>query len=75
MTAEGGPVACPICKTGRITKRMEQIAFRRMSNKGFVHCCVTVLIGTCDNCQTKSTDPDAQEVFDEAFKREYDKLP
>jgi len=54
---------------------MEQIAFRQMSDKGHVRCRVTVLVGTCDNCRTKSTGPEAQKIFDEAFKREYDKLP
>jgi hypothetical protein len=69
MTAEDETIPCPI------TKRMEQIDFRRKSDKGYVQCCVTVLIGTCNNCQQKSTDPEAHDVFDEAFKREYDKLP
>ena len=54
---------------------MEHIAFRQMSNKGYVHCDVTVLVGTCDHCHAKSTDQDAERLFDEAFKREYDKLP
>jgi len=75
MTAEGESVPCAICKTGRVTKRMEQITFRQMSNKGYVHCSVTVLVGICDNCRTKSIDPEAEKVFGEAFKREYDKLP
>jgi hypothetical protein len=72
---EDESVACGICKIGRVTRRMEQIAFRQISNKGYLRCCVTVLIGTCDNCQTKSTGPEAKKVFDEAFKREYDRLP
>jgi len=75
MTAKDGSLICAICKTGRITRRMEHIAFRQMSNKGYVHCDVTVLVGTCDHCHAKSTDQDAERLFDEAFKREYDKLP
>jgi hypothetical protein len=75
MAAEDELVTCMTCKTGHLTKRMEQIEFRQMSDKGYVRCRVTVLVATCDNCRAKSTDPDAQKIFDEAFKREYDKLP
>jgi hypothetical protein len=75
MAVDDEPVTCMTCKAGRVTKRMEQIAFRQMSDKGYVRCRVTVLVGTCDNCRTKSTGPEAQKIFDEAFKREYDKLP
>jgi|SRR5262245_30798685 len=73
VTADDEPVICPICNRGRITKRPGQIAFRQMSDKGFVHCRVTLLIGTCDNCQAKSIDD--EEALDDAFKQEYDKLP
>jgi hypothetical protein len=75
MAAEDESVICAICKIGRVTKRMEQVAFRQLTNKGYVHCRVTILVGTCDNCQAKSTDAEAEKIFDEAFKREYDKLP
>jgi hypothetical protein len=75
MTAEDGPIICPFCKNGRVTKRMEGVAFRQWSNKGYVHCRVMILMGTCDNCHTKSLDEEAEKIFDEAFQREYDKLP
>jgi len=54
-------------------KRMEQFAFHQMSDKGYVHCRVSILIGTCDSCHAKSIDDET--ALDEAFKREYDKLP
>ena len=75
MAAKDESVACIFCKTGRLTKQMEQITFRQMSDKGYVRCSVTVLVATCDNCQMQSTDPEANKIFAEAFKREYDKLP
>jgi len=73
MTAEDEPIPCDTCNKGRVTKRREQFAFRQMSNKGHVYCCVEVLIGTCDYCHAKSIDD--EEVLDEAYQREYDKLP
>jgi hypothetical protein len=34
-----------------------------------------ILIGTCENCGAKSLDPGSEKILDEAFQREYDKLP
>ena len=74
MAVEDEPVICEICKQGRVTKRMEEIAFRQWSDKGYIHCRVTILIGTCNNCHRKYLEPGADKVLDEAFQREYDKL-
>src|SRR5215510_14620651 len=56
MTTEDEPVICAICNRGRVMKRMEQFAFHQMSDKGYVHCRVSILIGTCDSCHAKSID-------------------
>ena len=73
--AAGEPTICEICKRGRVTKRMEEMAFRQWSNKGYIQCRVTILVGTCDSCRVKSLDPGSDKILDEAFRREYDKLP
>jgi hypothetical protein len=75
MAAEDEPIICGICKKGRVTKRMEGMSFRQWSDKGYVHCRVTILMGTCDHCGAKSWDPGSDKILDEAFQREYDKLP
>ena len=75
MAAEDEPVICEFCKKGRVTRRMEGMAFRQLSDKGYVHCRVMILIGTCDNCHAKSLDPGSDEIFEEAFQQEYDTLP
>ncbi len=54
---------------------MEEMAFRQWSDKGYIHCRVTVVVGTCDKCRVKSLDPGSDKILDEAFQREYDKLP
>ena len=74
MAVEDEPVICEICKQGRVTKRIEEMAFRQWSDKGYTHCRVTILVGTCDNCRVKSLDPGSDKILDEAFQREYDKL-
>jgi hypothetical protein len=75
MAFEGEPGVCDICKAGRLIRDVETIRFRQMSDKGFVNCRADVVTYTCDSCQTKTIDPAAKSAFDEAFKREYDKLP
>ncbi len=75
MAAENESIICEFCKKGRVKRRLDEMAFRQWSDKGYVHCRVTIWIGTCDNCHAKSLDPEANKIFDEAFQREYDKLP
>ena len=74
MAAEEEPVICDICKKGRVLKRMEEMAFRQSSDKGYVRCYVTVLIGTCEICGAKSLDPGSTKILDDAFQKEYAKL-
>ena len=74
MVAEEEPVTCDICRKGLVLKRMEAMAFRQSSDKGYVRCEVTVLIGTCEACGAKSLDPGSTKLLDEAFQREYAKL-
>src|SRR5215510_726300 len=75
MAAGDEATICEICKRGRVTKRTEEMAFRQWSDKGYIHCRVTLLAGTCDNCPSKSLVPSSAKILDEAFQREYDKLP
>jgi hypothetical protein len=73
MAAEDKPI-CEICQKGHVTKRVEEMAFRQWSEKGYIHCRVAILMGTCDHCRVKSLDPGADKILDEAFQREYGKL-
>src|SRR5215475_201795 len=57
MAAGDEATICEICKRGRVNKRREEMAFRQWSDKGYIHCRVTILVGTCDNCRAKSLDP------------------
>ena len=75
MGGEDKPVICGFCNKGIVIWRMEPVAFRQWSDKGYVHCRVMISVGTCDNCQAKSLDPRSEEIFDAAFQREYNKLP
>ena len=75
MAAGDEPSVCEICKRGHVTKRMEEMAFRQWSDKGYIQCRVTILVGTCDHCRVKSLDPGSDKILDEVFRREYGKLP
>jgi hypothetical protein len=54
--AAGESNICEICKRGHVTKRTEEMAFRQWSDKGYIQCRVTILVGTCDDCRVKSLD-------------------
>ena len=66
---------CNFCFERHVTWRLEEMAFRQSSDKGYVHCRVKLSVGTCGKCGSKSLEPRADRIFDAAFKREYDKLP
>ena len=68
------PVTCDLCRKGRVTMKTEEIAFRQWSDKGYIRCRVTTLVGTCDSCGAKSLPLGSDEAFETAFKVEYDKL-
>jgi hypothetical protein len=75
MSIASGGNGCDFCKDGRLSWRIEEMKFRQWSDKGYVHCRVVIPVGTCDKCQAKSLSLDCDQKFDEAFRREYDKLP
>jgi len=55
--------------------KMEEIAFRQWSDKGYVRCSVTVKVGRCMSCGMKSFPAQDDQLFEAAFQREYSKLP
>ena len=75
MTEDNDTAICSLCGKGRVTMKLEEIAFRQWSDKGYIQCRVEVMMGTCQNCGAKSFSEESDAVFDAAFKREYDKLP
>jgi hypothetical protein len=74
MTIGDELTVCGICNLGGMRKRMEPVTFRQLTDKGFVHCSVTIMIGTCDRCGAKIWDAETDNILDEAVRREYDKL-
>ena len=75
MTENNDAPVCDLCRKGRLTVKMEEVAFRQWSDKGYVRCRVTVAMAACDACGTKSLAGDSDAIFDAAFQCEYDKLP
>jgi hypothetical protein len=63
-----------MCGEGYVTTHNATIAFRQWSDKGYIHCRVTIPIDICDRCNARySSDPEIDKVLDEAFHREYEK--
>jgi hypothetical protein len=63
-------IICVFCKKGRVTKRMEGMAFRQSNgDNGYVHCRVMISIGTCDNCHAKSLDFGSDKILEQVFQQ------
>jgi hypothetical protein len=74
MAAKDELPICDFCRVGPVIKRTDEMAFRQWSDKGYVRCRVTLMIGVCSNCQARALDSGADKLFDDAFQREYEKL-
>jgi hypothetical protein len=72
MAAKDELPICDFCRVGPVIKRTDEMAFRQWSDKGYVHCRVTLMIGVCSNCQARALDSGADKLFDDAFQREYE---
>jgi len=74
MAADDEAIACDFCKRGRVAMRMEELALRQLSDKGYVHYRARIRIGTCDACHSRSLGPGSGAALDAAFLCEYDNL-
>jgi hypothetical protein len=66
---------CDFCAQGHLAWRSKEMAIQQSSNKGIVRYRVSLLVGTCDHCGSRTFQPGSDAIFDAAFRREYDKLP
>jgi hypothetical protein len=62
---------CEFCRKGHVIQRLEDIAFRQWSDKGWISCQVAVSIGVCNVCNARTL-LGGDKILDEAFQREYD---
>jgi hypothetical protein len=65
---------CDFCKAGRLIERTQLIAFHQWTDKGYVFCRATVLIGVCDQCGSRNWDDVAEATIDEAVRQAYEEL-
>ena len=66
---------CGFCGQGRVIKRVQEVAFRQLTDKGYVFCRVSVPIGICVQCGVTSLDGMAEAIMDEAVRRAHNKMP
>jgi len=69
------PQHCDFCESGHVTARDQHIAFRQLTDRGYVSCRVTVPVGVCDHCRSGHWSKEAEAVVEEAVRREYEKRP
>jgi hypothetical protein len=75
MATEDSASVCDLCKRGQLSSSSKELNLRQLSDKGYVHFRVTVAVDICDFCGDESLGVGAEQILDEAFRREYDKLP
>jgi len=73
--ATGRRSVCDVCNKGLLISSLQELKLQQWSRKGYVHFSVTVTVRICDSCGARSFEPRAEQIMDEAFQREYDKLP
>ena len=66
---------CDFCKAGQLIERNQLIAFHQWTDKGYIFCRATVLIGVCDECGSRTWDDVAEATIDQAVRRAYEELP
>jgi hypothetical protein len=69
------PEICVHCKRGLVRERNEGLKFHQWTDKGYVFCRVTIPMGVCDNCGSRSWDDEAEAMIEEAVRQAYDTLP
>lgn len=75
MTGIESSEPCPICKSGRLSTRTEELEFSQRTDKGPVHCRLSIRVTVCDTCGHKAWNSDAEAAIQKAVLREYNKLP
>lgn len=50
-----------------------ELAFRQWTDRGYVHCRVSIPMDVCTKCGFRSWDDTAESVVEDAVRREYDK--
>jgi hypothetical protein len=61
---------CPFCKHGTLIWQNQEIAFRQKTGRKYVFCRVTVPLGVCASCGSKSFTDVADFMMEEAVHRE-----
>ena len=74
MSGQNEDETCVLCRRGKLNRQDQQITFRQLTDKGYVLCRVTVPIGICTWCGSKSFVDSAESIIEDAVRQEYDKL-
>jgi Cys-tRNA synthase (O-phospho-L-seryl-tRNA:Cys-tRNA synthase) len=75
LATDKGFIVCDFCNKGRLISSLKEVKFRQWSKKGYVHFSVMLTVRVCASCGARSFEPGADQIMDEAFQREYEKLP
>jgi hypothetical protein len=65
---------CEFCQQGNVFRRNDPMSFHQWTDRGYVRCRVTIPMGICDHCETKTWDEAAEAVIEQAVREAYDRL-
>jgi hypothetical protein len=54
---------CDFCENGTVTKHIEQIKFRQLTDRGYIFCRAEVPIGICSRCSSKHWNKDVEAMW------------
>ncbi|MCW3474864.1 hypothetical protein [Limobrevibacterium gyesilva] len=66
--------ACDFCKQGKVVCRREELRFRRTTDRGVIHCRVTIPVKKCESCGFTHLDAAADTLIEDAARRAYEQL-
>jgi hypothetical protein len=66
---------CDFCRIGRLIVRTQLIAFHQWTDKGYVFCRATILIGVCDECGSRTWDDVAEATIEQTVRKAYEEFP
>ena len=75
MTEKEEEERCYVCKKGRLSERMEELAFHQSTDKGYVYCSLVIPMNICNHCGYRDWSEETETLINEAVRQKYNTLP
>jgi hypothetical protein len=75
MTEKEEEERCYVCKKGRFSKRIEELAFHQSTDKGYVYCRLVIPMNICNHCGHRDWSEETEALINKTVRQKYDSLP